>query len=1037
MAFSGLGSGTIGDPYQITTLVQLKEAGGSINTTNFYKLMNDLDCVGVTASYSNQCDLYGELDGNNFSMLNVDYSYYYFWIKINTTCTLKNLTIYGGLSTYTSSRSIFDTSSGSSLSNVLFDNIKIYVPIPGKSTLNMFGNFSWDSTCIVSNCVFEGYFNYFFQSTFGGTFIHNKVNWLYNNRLTQFFLFNTFTAATVITANIFNLPILMSGYMWFGYNSVIPGMTISQNLFIIGSIVSQVYSFGIGPSLSGLGNVFINNNKFVYKYVVSTTASYSYVLGYYGSANHYNNFFSGDFYRPTQADKCVFTRSGAVVLNNYFRRSKFTSVPLPATGQQSLTDNECLVSSNFVNFDFDNIWQMGTEEPELRTIPENTFALTTSFITSKIIRLSGTSFSCELFMSDKNLSFSAKILTSNGTLITFVQNTVSFIVTVPKKDDIFTIELKNGSDTIINTENYTHYCNDIIYSTPVSVISLTNVILNDGVNVTNYAKGRFAKVGDYIYMLSSYGTGYSSFIIKSKINVYDDFTITQIYANNVLGKITLIDLIRFGDYLWAISSSYNGSGCYIYKINPTDLSYIRWILPIGNSGTNRIETDGIKIYVIANDEGSSSGFKIYVVDPVRAVSGTQYNNGIPTGTITLPPVGVTFGSISVAAAIFVDNTYVYLPLGSIIDNFIYFLKINKTTGVGTCVKASISSNSLNFSLNGAATESTDYVFVYWGVVLHVFSKSTGLEVGQLQILTDSRKMTSYIQVQDNYLFVFDPYGIIALDIRNANTWRLNSNIGEFTTSMFSLKNISNNTVTVQNFPPNFYNISDNVFLCTYSSPVTLLKFTLPGIVISKPPTIETSTSISNSSNSIKFRGRVLDNGMVIPNRYAIQYGQNSLLSDLIEVSATLNGEYFEAIVSNLTLGTLYYRAVAENTKGIGYGAINQTTVMEYYQPTPPTNEATMSSSFAVISWGNPLSIGGGTFIGYKIERSLDGLIWETVQGLYQEMSYHEAITLKTYYRISAVTLEYGQGQLSDVGIAEPMSGKVYKLYIGSTELHNI
>lgn len=51
MAFSGLGSGTSGNPYQITTPAQLQEMNN--NLSSYFKLMNNLDMAGF--DYGDGC----------------------------------------------------------------------------------------------------------------------------------------------------------------------------------------------------------------------------------------------------------------------------------------------------------------------------------------------------------------------------------------------------------------------------------------------------------------------------------------------------------------------------------------------------------------------------------------------------------------------------------------------------------------------------------------------------------------------------------------------------------------------------------------------------------------------------------------------------------------------------------------------------------------------------------------------------------------------------------------------------------------------
>jgi hypothetical protein len=78
-AFSGSGSGTSGDPYQVTTCSQLQEMNSYLNTPGVYfKLMNDIDCanftwtpVGIYGVGPSNSWFQGVLDGNGYSVINL------------------------------------------------------------------------------------------------------------------------------------------------------------------------------------------------------------------------------------------------------------------------------------------------------------------------------------------------------------------------------------------------------------------------------------------------------------------------------------------------------------------------------------------------------------------------------------------------------------------------------------------------------------------------------------------------------------------------------------------------------------------------------------------------------------------------------------------------------------------------------------------------------------------------------------------------------------------------------------------------------
>ncbi|MDB4584665.1 hypothetical protein N9164_16060, partial [Draconibacterium sp.] len=67
MAFSGLGSGIEGDPYQIITFNQFKEIANDLD--KHFIMMNDIDAGGLAMS-QNYARFTGVLDGGNFKLSN-------------------------------------------------------------------------------------------------------------------------------------------------------------------------------------------------------------------------------------------------------------------------------------------------------------------------------------------------------------------------------------------------------------------------------------------------------------------------------------------------------------------------------------------------------------------------------------------------------------------------------------------------------------------------------------------------------------------------------------------------------------------------------------------------------------------------------------------------------------------------------------------------------------------------------------------------------------------------------------------------------
>ena len=195
MAYSGLGTGTELDPYQITTIAQWKEAGSTVYTDNFFLLMNDLDFALATPNrYTNICDMWGVLDGGNHALLNCRAAYDNY-IKFNSNSTIKNLQIIIEENINTSSSGYLKTSSGGIVTNFNLENVKIIFK-PVMYWYRVIYGTTLDSSCTIKNCTFEGYFGKS-SSSFSGLFEYNKINFR-SKTSSSFALFYSLTATAVI-----------------------------------------------------------------------------------------------------------------------------------------------------------------------------------------------------------------------------------------------------------------------------------------------------------------------------------------------------------------------------------------------------------------------------------------------------------------------------------------------------------------------------------------------------------------------------------------------------------------------------------------------------------------------------------------------------------------------------------------------------------------------------------------------------------------------------------------------------------------------
>ena len=154
-------------------------------------------------------------------------------------------------------------------------------------------------------------------------------------------------------------------------------------------------------------------------------------------------------------------------------------------------------------------------------------------------------------------------------------------------------------------------------------------------------------------------------------------------------------------------------------------------------------------------------------------------------------------------------------------------------------------------------------------------------------------------------------------------------------------------------------------------------FTLQG-----KPEVET-IQVSTTTNAVELEGTV-DANMADTTEIVFEYGTDSALADASEVNPKTFTDLenftlqqasgsdptsFKATVSDLPLGTYYYRISATNSKGTSVGSILSFAVT-VGAPEAPTPEASLSGSSATLSWTAPAD-NGSQIIDYEVMYSTD------------------------------------------------------------------
>jgi hypothetical protein len=164
MAFSGLGAGSAGDPYQITTAGQWNEMfDANYNASHYFKVMNaiDLDDTGSALH------LFSNLDGDNQTItveFNLPAGSGGFITLRNNGLTIKNLKVnvteVGVLSPQIISQDF------GAKTNIVLDNLDFHVLSTSGHPISKFVSGDVPATWTVSNIKFEGYISQVFDNVY-------------------------------------------------------------------------------------------------------------------------------------------------------------------------------------------------------------------------------------------------------------------------------------------------------------------------------------------------------------------------------------------------------------------------------------------------------------------------------------------------------------------------------------------------------------------------------------------------------------------------------------------------------------------------------------------------------------------------------------------------------------------------------------------------------------------------------------------------------------------------------------------------------
>lgn len=110
-----------------------------------------------------------------------------------------------------------------------------------------------------------------------------------------------------------------------------------------------------------------------------------------------------------------------------------------------------------------------------------------------------------------------------------------------------------------------------------------------------------------------------------------------------------------------------------------------------------------------------------------------------------------------------------------------------------------------------------------------------------------------------------------------------------------------------------------------------------------------------------------------------------------------------------------------------------------YGPSAAPDVSGSNPSVAYLQLTHPEDLGGGTFAGFLVEKKTDATDWVMIANNLMADELFHIITEKTYFRASAITQEYGVGNVSTQITVTPVAGGPgaainYKLYLGNNEI---
>ena len=993
------------------------------NPTAYFKLQNDIDFSGLTSNVSSMQikNFYSHLDGNNKDILNLTVGYAYYWgFELKNGCSIKNTTFRLSRSVnnneYMNERLIF-VSDYTSLSNVSLTGIHIITSNSGQ--LLWLNTNSWNSNCILNDIVLEGDIQGVFQGTIYGSIENLKV-------LRTSSPFSAYSANPYLVSSLY-------GEMKYCQNIILNYILNRDDRFSL--LVQSLETSGKITESFAMANIDIEyadtSTQVVSHGLVSYCGAYpgntveikdSYIKGKFtvnGGENtnmtESNNGKSGfmvsananilinrcianvDIITPLNNNRAVFTKESSTKINNCFYNTSALTTLTPVdveNRQNGLTSNEFIDSSNFTTFDFDTIWTMGNDGPELINNPIYTYETPASAVqVLSATRSSETSFDVvinPIFTSNYGID----IYTGN-TLILTVENTLSPTINVDRKDLLYTIIpfYMNGVTKVQQSLfNYQHYILIEATIAPIEIVRNTSTlkVIRDGEDLDANSVHGSLIYNNYIYgvtrndMPCFNDAGVFGFnknqgcLVKAPENDISSFQLIPIQASDKpeseynRGEFSrsMESLVECGGYLYfTFYVNYPTPSSYLGQFDTSSENSYK-VFRIGNSAQTFISngviaSDGKYLYI--NDV--TENYKIdanqfvgdypkYNVDTIFNVSATTYNcdsqgdyilGGYDPrlkGTVHSTCCDAEYLYISFTTSNGTDSGY-YEPL-NISCHEVHKIRKSDMTPAGWCkIPKSTDDMAQNdthlfYGIEVQSNADTRCYGYGWGA--YAVRKSdmhiTGLP--RLHSLDNSPAVQSYGSfLFGNYIIDIKTNKLIyVLDISDVDNWSIDEPIANRTLAVFKCTDLSTVTNEI------LLNSGNTFYGFNWSSIADICEFQLSGvsgITYYAEPIVDT-ISVTLSGSDYILSGYLLNTGGLPITSKGFHYGTSiDNLSTTITIDTLSPDLFFNYTLSGLG-SEIYYQAFAINSIGESSALIKSTSISITTTTTlTPTTTSTTTS----------------------------------------------------------------------------------------------